>query len=206
MSGSMIDDKLTLWVATHRWPPLNEPLVWLGTIEKLGAVWIVFALIIGLATRRGAVGVGGVVLLTAVTTFVADAASFGLKDLVHRPRPFVVHPQIHPLYVVHSSSFPAGHAATAFAGATILSYLATRATPFFVALAVAIGFSRVYVGDHYPSDVLGGAMVGALVGLAAIVLVRAVSEHGYRLRLLVDRIRPAIGGRTGQGLRTSRDR
>jgi undecaprenyl-diphosphatase len=194
MSGSGIDDRLTVWVATHRWPPLNEPFVWLGTIEKLGAVWIVLALIVGPLTRRGAVGVGGIVLLTAVTTFAADAASFEVKNLVDRPRPFVTHPQVHPLYVVHSSSFPAGHAATAFAGATLMSYFATRAAPFFFALAVAIAFSRVYVGDHYVGDVLGGAMIGALVGLAAIVIFKAVSGHRHRrMSLLEDRVRPARG-------------
>lgn len=196
----MIDDRLTVWVATHRWPPLNEPFIWLGTIEKLGAIWIVFAVVVGLLKRRGVLGVAGVVLLTALTTLAADAASFALKDLVNRPRPFVTHPQIHPLYVVHSSSFPAGHAATAFAGATVLSYLAPRATPLFAALAMAIGFSRVYVGDHYPSDVLGGAMVGALVGLAAIALLKAVGEH-RSWRRLPALVRPSAGRRIGHASR-----
>jgi undecaprenyl-diphosphatase len=91
-----------------------------------------------------------------------------LKDLAERTRPFVAHPQIDPLYVVHSSSFPAGHAATAFAGASLLSYIAPRAAPGFVLLAAAIGYSRVYVGVHYPSDVLVGALVGAVIGFIGI--------------------------------------
>jgi undecaprenyl-diphosphatase len=113
-------------------------------------------------------------VFVAVVTFAADAASFGVKDLVHRTRPFDAHPQIHPLYVVHSSSFPAGHAATAFAGATLLSYLAPRATPLFVLLAGAIGYSRVYVGVHYPGDVAAGAAVGLLCGLVAVVVVEVM--------------------------------
>ncbi len=70
---------------------------------------------------------------------VADSACFGLKDVIERTRPFVAHPQIDPLYVVHSSSFPAGHAATAFAGATLLSYIAPRVAPGFLLLAARLG-------------------------------------------------------------------
>ncbi len=179
VSGSL-DDKLAIWIATHRWASLNELFVWLGKIEKLGAVWILLALVVGLLTKRGAVATIGLTLLTAATTLAADLVSLGLKDLVHRPRPFLSHPQIHPLYVVHSSSFPAGHAATAFAGATILGHIAPRAQPLFVLLAVAIGFSRVYVGDHYPLDVLGGALLGAVVGAAAIALLKFIRRRPQR--------------------------
>src|SRR5690242_13351851 len=117
-----LDGRLAVWVATHRYAPLNQVFVWLGTVEKLGAVWIVLALLAALVTRRRAAETIGIVLLTALATFTADAISFGIKDLVHRNRPFVAHPEIDPLYSVHSSSFPAGHAATAFAAATLLSY------------------------------------------------------------------------------------
>src|SRR5207247_10938133 len=124
-------------------------------------------------------------LLTRVTPFLADSAYFAIKDLVDRPRPFEAHSEIHPLYTVHSSSFPAGHATTAFAGATLLSYLAPRGTPLFVGLAAAIGFSRVYVGVHYPGDVLGGAAIGVLVGLAIIVVLRLVAKRGGRAARLL---------------------
>jgi membrane-associated phospholipid phosphatase len=172
-----VDDRLAIWVATHRYAPLNDAFVWLGTIEKLGAVWIVLAVLAGIVTRRGIGATIRLAVLTAVTTFLADAASFGLKDVVHRTRPFVAHPEIHPLYAVHSSSFPAGHAATAFAGATILAWAVPRAMPLFALLAVAIGFSRVYDGVHYPGDVLGGAMLGELFALGAVATVEALAPR-----------------------------
>ena len=175
-----IDDTITVWIATHRWPPIDWLFIGLGWIEKLGAVWIVLAIGVSLASNLGwkrSILFGAYV---GVVTFVADSVTFGIKDLVARARPFVTHPQIHPLYVVHSSSFPAGHAATAFAGATLLSWLARRWTPAFVALACAIGFSRVYVGDHYVGDVIGGAFVGGVVGLAAL-LVMQIFGVGRRL-------------------------
>ena len=168
MVAASLDGRLAVWIATHRYAPLNDLFVWLGTIDKIGAVWVASALVVAALQRRRVVAVVGLAALTAVTVFAADSASFGVKDLFLRARPFVAHPQIHPLYAVHSSSFPAGHAATAFAGATLLSYLAPRASPAFVLLAVAIAFSRIYVGVHYPSDVLAGAGIGVVVGLAAV--------------------------------------
>jgi undecaprenyl-diphosphatase len=128
-------------------------------------------------------------VFVAVVTFAADAVSFGIKDLVHRTRPADAHPQIHPLYVVHSSSFPAGHAATAFAGAMLLSYLLPRAAPLFVLLAAAIGFSRVYVGVHYPGDILGGALVGVLCGGVAILALKAARARRQTFRSVL-RLRP----------------
>jgi undecaprenyl-diphosphatase len=175
VTGSL-DDSIVVWVAKHRFAPVNDLFVALGTVEKLGAIWIACALVIGLVSQRGLRRTSAAVVLTALVTLAADSVSFGVKDLVQRTRPFVAHPQIHPLYVVHSSSFPAGHAATAFAGATLLTYFARRLWPLFLALALAIGFSRVYVGVHYPTDVVAGAAIGVAVAAVAIALLRLLQR------------------------------
>jgi undecaprenyl-diphosphatase len=167
-----MDSSIVVWVATHRVAALNDPIVWLGLIEKLGAVWLVLALLLGVLGHMGALRTTGLVFYTGLTTLAADAASFLVKDVTHRTRPFVAHPQIDPLYVVHSSSFPAGHAATAFAGAVLLSSIRPRLAPWFLLLAAAIGCSRVYVGVHYPTDVLAGAALGAAVGGVAALALR----------------------------------
>lgn len=195
MAGASLDGGAAVWVATHRYGPLDGPFVWLGTIDKVGALWIVLALLVAVLQRRRVAAVVGIVLLTALTTFVADSISFGIKDLVRRTRPFVAHPQIRPLYTVHSSSFPAGHAATAFAGATLLSFVAPRGAPAFALIAVAIGFSRVYVGVHYPADVLAGAAIGLVVGAAAALVVAfARTDRGIKTFALR---RPQLAGRDG---------
>jgi undecaprenyl-diphosphatase len=175
-----IDGRFAIWLATHRVSWLNDPFVWLGTIEKLGAVWVLFAIVTGVRLRYGFLRTAAFALVTGITTFAADSASFGVKDLVDRTRPSVAHPQIEPLYAVHSTSFPAGHAATAFAGATLISYVVPRAAPFLFAFAALIGFSRVYVGVHYPTDVLGGAAIGVAVGTAAVLLLRGRLQEARR--------------------------
>jgi undecaprenyl-diphosphatase len=175
-----VDARIAVWVATHRIGALNDFFIALGNVNRLGLLFIVVGIAIGL--RRGS-GLAGTLVLAAsvaVAAFAADSASFGVKDLFQRARPFEAHPQIHPLYVVHSSSFPAGHAATAFAGATVLAYAVRRlAVPLFV-IAAVIGFSRVYVGVHYPTDVLGGAAIGVVVGAAVVLALRAARSHGLR--------------------------
>ena len=176
-----MDAAIAIWVATHRVAALNDVFVGLGTIEKLGLVWVLAAVAVAAARGSGmlatiALGVG-----VFLTTVAADGVSFLVKDAVQRPRPFVAHPEIHPLYAVHSSSLPAGHAATAFAGATVVAVMARRAAPVLFLVAALIGYSRVYVGDHYPTDVLAGAAIGVVVGLAAIAAARFV--RGLRLQL-----------------------
>ena len=188
MVGASIDARIVEWAASHRYAPVNGFFVALGTVEKLGLIWAVMAFALALLARRRLSSALLFAGLTLMSTFGADAVSFGLKDLVGRPRPAEAHPQIHPLYAVHSSSFPAGHAATAFAGATVLSYFAPRLAPFFAALAALIGVSRIYVGDHYPTDVLAGAAIGVLVGAAAIAIILLLGRATS-----IGRLRPLPG-------------
>jgi undecaprenyl-diphosphatase len=112
--------------------------------------------------------------MTVVAVAVADWAALGLKALVGRPRPPLRYAEPKTLVPLpHDGSFPSGHAATSFAAATILSFAAPRLAPAFFLLAAAIAFSRVYVGVHYPLDVVGGAALGVLVAISLRLLVRA---------------------------------
>jgi undecaprenyl-diphosphatase len=104
----------------------------------------------------------------AVAVLAADLLATAGKALVYRHRPF--EHQIGPSQRTHS--FPSGHAATAFAGATVLTAFAPRYRLLFYGLAVLIAFSRLYNGVHYPTDVLAGAALGTLTALLLLAAVR----------------------------------
>jgi undecaprenyl-diphosphatase len=134
-------------------------------------VWIALAALVARLARRNVLFA---LTLTATYVWSADLIALGIKAATGRPRPFETIPQADPLIgATVGQSMPSGHAATSFAGAVVLTYLLPRAAPFAFLLALAIGFSRIYVGVHYASDVLAGAALGAAVGLAGVWLVRA---------------------------------
>ncbi len=95
---------------------------------------------------------------------------YGLKIIIHRPRPYEVWPIMPLEFVENLRSLPSGHTATAFLSATILSNFYSKYTVVFFAIAASIGFSRVYIGVHYPLDVIVGAITGCLVGIIMVDL------------------------------------
>jgi undecaprenyl-diphosphatase len=117
-----------------------------------------------------------VFVLVAVADLVASAAANLLQRLVERPRPEVAR----LLALPHSHSFPSGHASTSFACATVLALLEPRLRAPALLLAAAIAFSRLYVGVHYPTDVLAGAALGGLIGLLTSAAARRRSPRGLR--------------------------
>jgi len=138
----------------------------LSRIGTDGLVFLVVALFVAVVWRRPWIFVAVV-----CADLVADALSYGLRDWIGRRRPPLVYPEPKPLvHVPHSGAFPSGHAAMAFACATVLAWWDLRlAVPAFV-LAAAIAWSRVYVGVHWPLDILGGAVLGVLVAIALLKL------------------------------------
>lgn len=94
--------------------------------------------------------------------------TFMLKRVIHRPRPAASYPDIQALENERAYSFPSGHTSNAFVAATSLSLQMPKwyvIVPSY-AWAAAVGYSRMHLGVHYPSDVLGGALLGAGSALA----------------------------------------
>ena len=145
------------------------------------------------ADRRGAI----TALLAAV---VALAINQGISHLWFRPRPFVSHPADVHLLVGHvrDASFPSDHAAAAFAIAAVLLAFHRRLGLVLLAVAALLAYARVYVGDHYPGDVLAGALIGLVVAGALMtwlnwlpaLVARLGDDAMARVRLL-----PAESGR-----------
>jgi membrane-associated phospholipid phosphatase len=141
-----------------------------------GLVWIALAPLVALATRRSILGVAA---LTAACVWGADLVTLVLKSVIDRPRPFEVLVEADPLLTgTLGASLPSGHAATSAAGAVLLGTLFPRAAPALFVLALGIAFSRIYVGVHYPADVILGAAIGAAAALLGLRIRRPLRLEG----------------------------
>ena len=119
-------------------------------------------------------------VLVLIVLAVADSSvNLLLKHWFGRVRPCNVFPQVHLLAgCSHSGSFPSSHAANIFATGSILTFFYRRVWLIWMAIAVTVSFSRIYVGVHYPLDVLGGAVYGILLS----IVILSVSKSIFRLQ------------------------
>lgn len=96
--------------------------------------------------------------------FITLLFIFPLKTLIDEPRPYVAYKEIREIgWHEESGAFPSGHAAFAFAYFTVLYKVLGRRKTFLTA-ALLIAFARLYLGQHYPLDVVAGACLGLLGG------------------------------------------
>ena len=117
-------------------------------------------------------------LALAAALILGDELIFdGLKDVVNRGRPASTLENVRVLAsgARGGASFPSSHAANAFLAAAVLCYFLPRWKRPILGCAAVVGFSRIYVGVHYPSDVVAGGILGWLCGWGFLVLLR----HGW---------------------------
>lgn len=157
---------------------LDRALEWLSRLMHYGEGWAIAALAIMAVDFRA--GWRATAEALPVLWLTMLTVNFPIKSLFRRRRPFLAFVKARVLGPKPKDfSFPSGHTAAAFGGALLLSAHAPGWAPAFYGIATLVGFSRVYLGVHYPSDVVFGGAAGALLAL------------GYRtvLRLLF----PALG-------------
>jgi membrane-associated phospholipid phosphatase len=155
----------------NRW--LNGFFSFFTLIFTGGLGWyLLIVLAILVDPRRGIrVARHTILPLSAASTLVENP----VKAFFRRRRPFIDF--IHAIVIGKkpgSWSFPSGHSASAFAGAWLLSRDTPGQRPFFFLLATLVGFSRIYLGDHYPGDVLSGALSGMVIAEIVRRVQRAV--------------------------------
>jgi undecaprenyl-diphosphatase len=123
--------------------------------------------------------------LRALFMLITASAATGavveiLKLLIERVRPGL---DIFPKYVSmsYSSSFPSGHTALAFLTAVILSKYYPKYAKTFYTVAFFVGYFRLYMGVHYLTDVIGGALVGCIMGLTFLLYEKDVMSFEAKI-------------------------
>jgi membrane-associated phospholipid phosphatase len=140
-------------------PGLESAAKALGRAGNHGAVWVVLGVVLAIvdSERREQW------LICAALGPIAIVLNYGIKLLVKRPRPVLE--GLPPLGGAPSSlSFPSAHALSSFAVAVAM-FRVDPATAGALVVALAISLCRPYLGMHYPSDVLAGALLGVALGL-----------------------------------------
>lgn len=134
----------------------------------LTATFLLF-LYVATCTRQEKLHIFWVTVISVVT------ARLGITEIIrffyHRPRPFVTH-QVHQLIPESAWSFPSGHSAFFFALAMAVYLYNKKWGAWFFVAAVILNTSRVVAGVHYPSDILGGAVVGMLTAYIVFCVAR----------------------------------
>ncbi len=127
-------------------------------------------------------------LIACAATYLAFTAEAWMKDAVARVRPCRTIEGIRlVLPCPKSYSMPSGHAISSFAFAVPLFYLSREYIVLFgrlypLLLAALIAFSRIYLGVHYPSDVLAGGVLGAVIGMALSLLYEKIATEEFLKR------------------------
>lgn len=164
---SQWDGTILHWIQSHLVVSQLTPFVRTITFLGNGAiVWIIICLVLCIhkKTRKA----GFLALVSMLVTFLI--VNVVIKNAVARIRPYDAYATISNLIGVQSDySFPSGHSASSFAAAIVLFLqLPKKYSTYFLILAICISLSRLYVGVHYPSDVILGALLG--LGIALLVI------------------------------------
>lgn len=162
------DNAILIYINNNmRSPIIDKVMIKITALGNMAAIWIVISVLLLLTKKYRKIGV---MLIAAVllSTFLGEGI---LKHIVRRLRP--VNELLKGKQLIAkplSYSFPSGHTACAFAAAGILARYFKKYTILVFMLAALIGFSRLYLYVHYPTDVLFGMILG-LISARAIIYV-----------------------------------
>ena len=183
---SFLNSGLANPVGDFLWPYITDYDRYLPVRILLVVVWLLLMIKGGKRGRTAA-------LLVVVVLVCADQlSSFGIKPLLERPRPCHTVNGVQVVQDVHllvhcggGKSFPSSHAVNNFAVATLFTFFYRRWAWAFFAWAGLVALSRVTVGVHYPSDILGGAIIGmAVAGL--IIWLWSLAGRSFASWLLLE--------------------
>lgn len=150
----------------------DKIVLFITHLGDVGIFWIALAIVFLCFKKYRKCGAGVAVALIFSLIF----CNLIFKNLIARVRPFNADPTLDNLVNEDSFSFPSGHTSASFAAALSVLYYHKKEGIAAIVLAILIALSRIYVCVHYPTDVLGGVVFGALSAFLSVVVVKFVSE------------------------------
>lgn len=170
-----IDNYILQYIQNNMRTPIMDIIM--PVITSIGnrfTIWMLVGLILVITKKYRRYGL--MIILSLILCFIIGNLS--LKPLIGRIRPFDVAPLLDALLIKPPTdfSFPSGHAMSSFASAVILFYMDKKVGSLALILSTLIGFSRLYLYVHYPSDVFCGMLIGILLGNIAIILFNNIEK------------------------------
>lgn len=168
---NQFEASIILWIQENLRGVLDGFWIFVTHLGDEGYLWIALGIVLLCWKKTRPIGI--TVLLSLLFDFIL--INLTLKGLFSRPRPFVVNELITPLVggVSPYRSFPSGHSGGSFAAMLALSKWVPKKVGIpAIILATMVALSRLYVGVHYPTDILGGFVVGLISSFVAYRIVK----------------------------------
>ncbi len=171
-----IEANILLFIQEHLRNPITDLLFkGISFTGNAGAIWIVITLLLLCIKKTRKIG-----FMCAVSLLLSLIINnFLLKNILARTRPYEVIEGLKILIATPTDfSFPSGHTASSFAAATVLFLTLPKkyGIPALI-YATLMGFSRLYIGVHYPTDVLAGAVSGILIAIITVRIFKKLSDR-----------------------------
>ena len=153
--ATLLDKQILNIITQNRITLLNPIFIWISTLSSgIAIFFIITILLLWEKNKRNYIP------LMWITLIIALSITGLLKILIARPRPY-----INTLINKNSYSFPSGHTTAVFATLAIINKTFPKIKYFWFIFAFLVLFTRVYLGIHYPTDVIAGALIGHTIGL-----------------------------------------
>ena len=158
-----LDQTIILFIQDNlRFQVLNWVMIVASVLSNGGAIWILTSIIFIIMKKYRRLGF--VLIICIGISWAID--SLVIKNFVMRPRPYDELDSVIPLIKkLDSWSFPSGHACASFAGAWVITKALSKKYGAAYVYSAFVAISRVYLGVHYPTDVIVGALVGVFVSM-----------------------------------------